>query len=85
MDKVHNIIKKGFDNGPVYNEKYLKTKKNSYDGKINTNFHGNKIPKEGSRCICLSVILNNSVFGIGKTYLFLEECIHTYCQRRKDD
>ena len=25
-DKVHNSIKKGFDNEPVYNEKYLKAK-----------------------------------------------------------
>ena len=28
MKKVSNSIKKGFDSGPVYNEKYLKTKKN---------------------------------------------------------
>ena len=27
----------------------------------NTNFHNNKIPKEGSQCICLSVILLDSV------------------------
>ena len=43
--KVSNIIKKEFDSKPIYNEKYLKTKKNSYNGKINTNFHNNKITK----------------------------------------
>ena len=37
---------------PVYNEKYLKAKVKSYNGKINTNFHKNKIPKEGSQFIC---------------------------------
>ena len=31
-------------------------------GKINTNFHDDEIPKEAFYCICLSVILNDSVF-----------------------
>ena len=35
-------------------------------GKINTNFHNNKIPKEGSQCICLTVILIEFVFRTGK-------------------
>ena len=42
---------------PEYNEKYLKTKIKSYNGKINTNFRNSKIPKDDSQCICLSVIL----------------------------
>ena len=58
---VRNIIKREFDNKPVHNEKYLKNKIKSYNGKTNTNFHNNKIPKEGSQCICLSVILIDSV------------------------
>ena len=32
---------------------YLKTKTKSYDGKIDTNFHDDEMPKEGSHCICL--------------------------------
>ena len=75
--KVKNIIKKEFDSESVYNEKYLKAKIKSYNGKINTNFHNNKIPKEGSNFICLSVILIDSVFRTGKNYypqVFLEEC-----------
>ena len=35
------------------------------------------MPKEGSHCICLSVILIDSVLEIGKNYypqVFLEEC-----------
>ena len=62
--KVKSSIKKEFDNEPVYNEQYLKTKIKSYKVKINTNFHNNKIPKEGSQCICLLVILNDSFFRI---------------------
>ena len=78
-EKVKNITKKEFDSEPVYNEKYLKAKIKSYNGKINTNFHDNKIPKEGSQFICLSVILIDSVFRTGKNYypqVFLEECKH---------
>ena len=37
--KNKNIIKKEFNSEPVYNEKYLKAKIKSYNGKINTNFH----------------------------------------------
>ena len=47
--KLENIIKKEFDSEPVYNEKYLKAKIKSYNGKINTNFHNNEIPREGSQ------------------------------------
>ena len=66
--EVKNILKKEFDSEPKYNEKYLKAKVKPYNGKINTNFHNNKIPKEGCQCICLSVILLNSVFRTVKKY-----------------
>ena len=67
---VCNIIKKESDSKSVYNEKYRKTKIKSYNGKINTNFDNNKIPKEGSQCICLSVILIDSVYK--KDYIILK-------------
>ena len=38
--------------------------------KIKTNFHNNKIPKEGSQFICLSGILIDSVSRTGKNYYF---------------
>ena len=75
--KVKNTIDKEFDSDPVYNEKYLKVKIKSYNGKINTNFHKNKMPKEGSQCIYLSVILIDSIFRTGSNYypqVLLEEC-----------
>ena len=64
--KVRNSIKNQFDSEPVYKQKCLKINKKSYDGKINTNFHNNEIPKEGSQCIYLSVILIDSGFRTGK-------------------
>ena len=75
--KVKIIIEKEFDSEPVYNEKYLKAKTNSYNRKINTNFDNNKIPKECSQFICLSVTLIDSVFRTGKNCypkVFLEKC-----------
>ena len=74
--KFKNNIKTQFYSGSVYNEKYLKAKIKSYTGKIKINFHNNKIPKEGSQCICLSVILINSILRTGNSYypqVFLEE------------
>ena len=66
--KVKNCLKKEFDSKPINNEKYLKTKIKSYNGKINTSFHNNKIPKEGPQFIWLSVMLLDSIFKKGKIY-----------------
>ena len=55
-DKVSNFMKKEFGSEPVYNEKYLKTKVKSFEVKISTNFHSDKVPKESPQCICLLVI-----------------------------
>ena len=76
---------KEFDSEPVYNEKYLKAKIKSHDGKIKTNFHNNKIPKEGSQFICLSVILIDSIFRTGRNYYpqgFLEECKYAIKEKK---
>ena len=54
----------------------------SYKIKINTNFHNNKIPKEGSQCICMSVILINSVFRIDYSLVHLEECKHVVKEKK---
>ena len=75
-EKVRNNIKNEFDSEPAYNEKYLKTKEKSYNGKNNANFHNNEVSKEGSPCICLSVIFIDSVFRTGKNYypqVFIEK------------
>ena len=66
--KVSNAIKKEFDSNLVYIKKYLRTKIKSYKGKINKNFCNNKIPKEGSQYICLSVVLLDSIFKTDKKY-----------------
>ena len=47
-EKFKNIIKKGFDSEQVCNEKYLKAKLKSHNGKINADSHICKLPKEDS-------------------------------------
>ena len=55
MEKVKISIKKRFDSGPVYNEKYVKAKIKFYNGK--TNFlQNNKILEESPQFFSLSVI-----------------------------
>ena len=43
------ILLKRFDREPVCDEEYLRTKIKSYERKIGTNFHENKMSKEGSQ------------------------------------
>ena len=79
-------MKKDLDSEPVYNEKHLEAKIKPYYRKINTNVQNNKIPKEGSRFICLSVILIDSVFRKGKNYypqVILEECKYVVKEKKK--
>ena len=64
---------------------YVKAKPKSYNGKTNRIFHNNKIPKEGSQCLCLSVILIDSVFRTGKNHnsqVFIEECKYVFKEKK---
>ena len=72
LGKVKNILKKEFDREPVYNEKHLKAKIKSYNGKININFHNNKIPKEDSQYIFLSVI--SSILFLEQVKIIILKC-----------
>ena len=61
---------------PLCNLKCEKTKIKSYGDKISTGFHGKKIPKQVSHCVCLSFIVIDSVCKITNSYyslVFLKE------------
>ena len=75
--KVENSIKKEFGSEPVYNEKYLKAKMKSYNGKISTDFLNTNRLKEGSQFTHLSEILVDSVFRTGK-YIVKEKKMPEY-------
>ena len=68
--RLRNNIKTEFDSQLAYNKKYLKAKIKYFNGKINTNFHNNKIRKKGSQCISLLVILTSSVLKQVKITIF---------------
>ena len=73
--KKFQISLKKIYSEPIYNEKYLKDKIKSCNAKTDTNFHNDKIAKEGSQFIGLLVILINSVFRTEIYYIqvFLQE------------
>ena len=52
LDQVRNSIKRGHNSEPSYNEKCLLIKIKYFEEKIKTSFDGDKIPKQGSHCVC---------------------------------
>ena len=50
----------------VYDEKYIKAKENNFNGVVNTNFWGNKVPKEGVNHTCITFISIDFVLKMGK-------------------
>ena len=75
--KQAKLLKKKFDSSLVYNGKYIITKIKVYNKKANANFHCNKMPNKNLECVCLSVILLDSVYKKYNKYypqVFLEEC-----------
>ena len=73
-----------FDSEPVYNEKYLKTKIKYYERKFCANVHNDKWTKEGSKCICLSVTLIDSVCRYVKSHhpLVILEYIYIFKEKK---
>ena len=75
---------------PVYgdNDKYIKTKINSYGDKINTHFQGKKVPQEIASYKCLSLIILDSVIRVNKRYYpqtLLEECKHVIRKNKMEN
>ena len=61
---------------------------NTNFGKINTNFHNDKILKEGYQCISLSVILIYSIDRTSNNYypeVFLEEYKYAVKEKKMPD
>ena len=66
--EIWNNVKKTlnikFHSVTVYDEKYINGKVKEFDGVVNTNFLGDKIPKEGVHYICIACISIDSVMKI---------------------
>ena len=79
LEKISNLMNIEFDTEPVYgdNDKYIKTKIEMYEDRMNTNFQGKKVPKENVSYKCSSLITLDSVIRVNKKYYpqtLLEEC-----------
>lgn len=46
--KISYTILKEFDSQSVYNDKYIETKRKTYNDKFDTDFHDSGMPKDGS-------------------------------------
>ena len=78
-EKIEKLLKIDFEGKSVYgdDDKYIKTKRKIYAGRIITIFHNKKVPKEKAPCKCLSIIIIHSVIRANKKYYpqtFLKEC-----------
>ena len=80
-NEMWNNVKKTlnikFHSMPVYDEKYIKVKIKEFNGAVNTNFWGDKIPKEGVHHNCIACISIDSVMKMEKKsypQVYLEEC-----------
>ena len=75
-EKVSSLMNIKVDSETVYGDKCIKTKLKPYEGRINTDFQGKRIPKENASYKCLSLIMLDSVIKVNKKYhpqVFLEE------------
>ena len=77
--RVEKLLKIEFYSKAIYgeNDKYVKTKIKIYDGRVNTNFQGKKIPREKAPYKSLSIIMIDPVIKAKKKYYrqtLLEEC-----------
>ena len=69
-EKVANLLNINFDSEHVYGDvdNYIKTKIKLYGDRVNTNFQGQKLPKENASYKCISSIMLDSVIRVNKKY-----------------
>ena len=77
-EKISNLLNIEFDGQLVYGDgdNYVKTKIKIYGDRVNTNFQGEKVPKENASYKSLLIMLG-SVIRMNKKYypqILLEEC-----------
>ena len=70
-DNVLAKYKYKFYSMPVYDKTYIKAKVREFDGKIKTNFLGNKVPKENMYYTFIACIAIDSVMTMKKLFSFL--------------
>ena len=76
-----------FESEPVYGDvdKYIKTKIKTYGDKVNTNFQGQKVPKENASYKCISLIMLDKVNKKYYPQTLLEECKYAIRKNKMDN
>ena len=69
-EKVGNLLNIKSDSEPIYRDvdEYIKTKIKTYGDRVNTNFQGQKVPKENAAYKCISLTMLDSVIRVNKKY-----------------
>ena len=73
-NKIKKTLNIKFHSVLVFDEKYIKVKVKESNGVVNTNFCGNKVPKEGADYTCISIdtVMKMKIENYSSAYL--EEC-----------
>ena len=75
--KIKEKVKIKFHRRPVYDKTCIKAKVREFDGKIETNFLSDGVPKENMHYTCIACVTIDSVMRMDKKnypQLYLEEC-----------
>ena len=92
-EKVSDLVNKKFDSDPIYNNKYINTKKRSYNNDIKTNVRNidnknNKLPEKNKPYKCVLLISLDSIIKINKKYYpqtLLQECVYKLINKKVEN
>ena len=65
-NKIKELLGAKFYGEPIYDDKHIKTKVNTFSNVINTLFRGDEIPKERIEYACIECISIDSVLKLNK-------------------
>ena len=65
-DKIKEKLNIKFHSMPVYDETYIKAKVREFNGKIKTNFLGDRVPKENLHYTCIACVTIDSIMRMEK-------------------
>ena len=68
-NKIKEIKGIKFHSNPIYDKKCIKAKVRSFNGIVNINFWGDKVPKEGVHHTCIACISIDSVMKIDHKFI----------------
>ena len=76
-NKIKEIERIKFHSSLVYDDKYIKAKVKEFNGVVNRNFCGDKVPKEDEHYTCIVCLSIESIMKMDKknySQVYLEDC-----------